>query len=153
MNRLATRVGKLEAQYAVTPNDCFEGVTGRDLIKLLTGQRDIDQAPARVERAVTWLGILALAATLHRADRVDATQEDIVEGAQARAEWQLPSEGAIDYLALGQREQLTPALLERLRWELAKPAYDPTWVDDPDAPSGTATGPVEEQPQNVDEPA
>jgi hypothetical protein len=139
--RTGTRIGKLEAQFNVQPDDPFEGVGGRDLAKLLSGQKDIDQAPRRVENAVLWLALIDLSNVLRKGDRPGADADELAEAARMRQSWQLPSEGPVDIVQVGKREGLPDPLLKKLRWQLEHPPFQPEWSTDPDAPQGVANHP------------
>jgi hypothetical protein len=134
---IRSRLARLETALSAEP-DGFDGVTIRDLIHWK--DRLVEQIPGRVARAATYTGIFDLRYSLAQPARVAArTPEDTEaiaaaerEAAEARALWELPPEGPIDYLELAKREGLTPSLLDRLARELE----GDTTLDDPDAPVG-----------------
>jgi hypothetical protein len=111
----------IERGLNLVSDDPFENVTVKTMLPLINGQRDISEAPDRVIRAVTYLGIVDLARTLNRATWESATDDERSEAAQARRDWGLPPEGDVsvdDLLKIGHQEGLSAAILKRLKREL-----------------------------------
>jgi hypothetical protein len=141
--RIDAKLGRLERLLSVNPDDCFEGVTIKELIPFFTKKRDIDTASPRIERTLMCIAIVDLAYTLRAAMWPTATSDHIAEAAQARIDWDLPPEGDVDLVQLAEREGLPKAIVQRLAEELP----DIMSAPDPDAPQGVPglSGPEPEE--------
>jgi hypothetical protein len=150
MGKVGGKVGALERQLNVKTSDPFEGAVFKDLGPLFDGSRDVSQAPRRVENMLLYVALWDLHVSLRAAAQPDATPDEVIEGARARAEWSLASEGPVDLVLIARRERLTDVLCKRLADELAHPRHRDEWIDDPDAPSGLPLrGPDPDAPQEA----
>jgi hypothetical protein len=147
MKATRNRLVGIEKTLNVVSDDPFENVTIRTMLPLFHGARTLDEAPARVIRALGYMAVIQLAHTLNRATWASATDDERAEAARARNDWGL-TEGAVSVdmlLELAEREGLTKAIVRRLRRELP-PLLSAPDPDQSEAVPGHDLPPLEAKP-------